>query len=314
MLRVCGGHEDPADALARQGQALGVGVAHDRAVVDARHPRHLGAVGDLTVGLVGDEVDLGAKARAGLAERAGERLEVGARVDGPHGVVGRVDDDGLGARRDGGSHGLDVDLEGLGVGEDLHARGARRLDPDAVLREVRGDHDDLVPVVHDRVERDGEGGRGAAGQVEVASSSRALAEAAGEARGHGLAHGGQAARGRVAVQLRRGQRERALDRGAHGVRRGDGGVAKREVKDVLGADLGLPGARVRRDLADGGLLRPVRAALLVDAHFCSSRQRFSWLLYSQPQAGAAGAKSGRFCTTYPAALLARRFGSPQRRL
>ena len=94
-----------------------------------------------------------------------EVLEVLLGVDGPDWVVGRVDHDGLGALVDGGGDGGHVDLEGLGIGHDLDARGARSLDPDAVLGEVRGNDDDLVAGVDQRVEADGERGGGTAGEV-----------------------------------------------------------------------------------------------------------------------------------------------------
>lgn len=93
-------------------------------------------------------------------ERGSELLEGLARVDGAHGVVGRVDDDGGGALGDGGGNGVGIDLECGGVGHDLDAGATARLDPDAILREVRGDDDDLVTRIGYRMERDGERGGG----------------------------------------------------------------------------------------------------------------------------------------------------------
>ena len=118
------------------------------------------------------------------------------------------------------------------------------------------------------MEANGERGGGTAGEVDV-TGGVAGAKAAVEARGHGLASGGQAGGRRVAVQLRGRQLQRAGDGGAHGLRCRDGGVAQAEVKDVFRADLGLAGAAVGGNLADGGLLRAVGVALLVDGHGCS---------------------------------------------
>ena len=53
-----GAAQQPADALARQGQGFAVAVAHKGIVIEIRQPRHaVSAEDDLTVGLVGNQVD-----------------------------------------------------------------------------------------------------------------------------------------------------------------------------------------------------------------------------------------------------------------
>ena len=172
----------------------------------------------LAVGLVGDEVDVGALAVVGGCERGGEVAEVLLGVNGADGVVRRVDDDGLRALGDCSGNGIDVNLEGLGIGHDLDAGRAGGLDPHAVLGEVRRDYDDLVARVHRRVEADGERCRGAAGQIDVTGAIRRT-KAAVEAGGHGLAGGRKARRRRVAVQLRGRQLQRPGNGGPNGLGR-----------------------------------------------------------------------------------------------
>ena len=102
MLGVRRWHEHPADALTGKRQALRVAVTDDGALVDGGHPGNLGTVGDLAIRLVGDEVDGMIRLLAATLERGSKLLEGLARIDGAHGVVGRVDDNGGGALGDGG--------------------------------------------------------------------------------------------------------------------------------------------------------------------------------------------------------------------
>ena len=51
------GNVNVADALARQGQALRPGIAHDGVLIVVRSKRHIQVVDDLAVRLIGKQVD-----------------------------------------------------------------------------------------------------------------------------------------------------------------------------------------------------------------------------------------------------------------
>ena len=134
-----------ADALAGEGEGFGPAVNHQRVAVelgDVRyfHPRK----GDLPVGLVADEVD-GVSVLVGLFfQQSGEFFQRLLGIHRSGGVVGGVDNEQLGFRRDEPFQGGKVDLKTLDLrGRHLHD-SPHRLDKDAVLREKGGKDHDLI--------------------------------------------------------------------------------------------------------------------------------------------------------------------------
>lgn len=100
---------DIADALARKRERLREGIAEDGVLIHIHGIGHLLAVGELAVGLVGDEED-----RPILTlffEQPSERRELFFVIHDARGVVGRIDEDALRMFVDGLLHGGKVDME-----------------------------------------------------------------------------------------------------------------------------------------------------------------------------------------------------------
>lgn len=72
-----------------------------------------------------------------LRQDLGQFLDRGLGVDDAGGVVGAVDDDALGVRREGLVKGGKVDLEVLDVGGDRHQLRPGALHEDLILRKIR---------------------------------------------------------------------------------------------------------------------------------------------------------------------------------
>lgn len=122
----------------------------------AGQPGHHGAViGQLAVGLVGDEVDNCAKLAALGLKQCAELFEHVGGVDDACGIVGVIEYHGLGLRRNGRADGVKVGHEALfGRCGDDHYLGVRIADVVVVLEEVRGYDDDLVSGVAEHAEDD----------------------------------------------------------------------------------------------------------------------------------------------------------------
>ena len=150
------GHKNPSNALAWQGQGLGVRIAHDGVLIDARNPRHVNAcIGNLSIRLIADQIKRRTVLLAARAQKRRQRFQAFARVHRAHRIVRRVDHDRTRALRDGRTQCIDVRLEVGFARRNFHAPRTCRLNPDFVLREIRGDDDDLVPFrQHQRMERD----------------------------------------------------------------------------------------------------------------------------------------------------------------
>ena len=228
-----------ADALAGEGEGFRPGVADNHVLHAVRHPGHLDpVVGELAVGLVGDDVDGGAVLAALLDEGVGELPEQLRRIDDAGGVVGVIEDDGLGLRRDGPRYGPDVGHEAvrLARGHDDDPAAGRR-DVVVVLEEVGADADDLVAGVQERRHGDAEPAGRADGHDDVVLGV-AGAEARVERVRDGAAHLGIAGVGRVAVDVHGVLvRDDVYDGFLNRLGRREVGIADGVIEDVLPAEL-----------------------------------------------------------------------------
>ena len=254
------GHKNVADTLARQRQRLRPGVAHHSVLVDSGHPRHLDvSVGNLTVGLVGNEVDRAAVGFAGTAQDVGNTLEHLAGIDGTRGVVGRVDDDRTRLGADAAGKVGEVGVHGVLARRRQHAGAAGVLDPHAVLGEEGGDDHDLVARLGKGADAGIECGGRTHGHVEhagVVLSAEALVQAVRNGRARGDVALGRS----VAVQLDGGRVEGLDERLLHLGGSRNGGVADGEVEHLVGTDLRLAGQAVGEQLTD---CRTLGAQLIV---------------------------------------------------
>ena len=229
-----------ADALAGQGQGLGVGVADDGVAVQAGDKGHGDiAVHQLAVGLVGDNIDRVAVFGALALQQDGQTPQSLLGVHHTGGIVGGIDDDGLGMGRDALLHGVQMDLERLGIGGDHHQLAAVGSDEGTVLGEKRSHGHDLGITVQNESLDDGDQGRRRAAGEEQLTGLHIQAEAVGEVLGHGGAGILEAVGHGVAVEPDR-------VRGVHNSMDGlidlfggrDAGIAQGIVKDLIRAHLG----------------------------------------------------------------------------
>lgn len=131
-------------------------------------------------------------------------------------------------------------------GHDAHA-AARRLGIDGILREIRCEHDGLVPRAEERACQDRQRTRRAVGHVDILRAVR-LAERLREVGRDLFTHRCHARCGRIGVQLRgRHGMQQMLDGRVHTVRRVDARAADGKVIDVFRADLGRAALAVGRD-------------------------------------------------------------------
>ena len=268
---------EKAHALTGQGQRLAVGIAVDRVRVNCWQERHLHpAIDQLTVRLVGDDVDRVAVLGLLFAQQGRQRLKLRARDNDAGGVIRGVQNEQRGLFRHCGRERLQIERKRVRPARhDAHA-AARRLGIDGVLREVRCEHDGLIPRAHERTREDRQRTRRAVGHVNVLRAVR-LAEGVRQIGRDLFAHGRHARRGRVGVQLRgRHGAQQALDGRVHAVRRVDARIADGEVIDVFGADLGRAALAVGRDLADGAAALAPVDHLFRDHAFASSRYCFKY--------------------------------------
>ena len=271
------GDADVADTLAGHGQRLGVRIADDGIAVDAGDIRDFGIVIDqLTIGLVGNDVDRVAVLGLLFAQQGRQRLKLRARDNDAGGVIRGVQNEQRGLFRHCGRERLQIERKRVRPARhDAHA-AARRLGIDGVLREVRREHDGLIPRTHERTREDRQRARRAVGHVNVLRAV-SLAERPCQIGRDLFAHGRHARRGRVGVQLRgRNGAQQPLDGRVHTVRRVDARVADGKVIDVFGADLSRAALAVGRDLADGAAALAPVDHLFRDHAFASSRYCFRY--------------------------------------
>ena len=114
------GDADIADALARHGEGLGVGIAHDGVAVYAWDKGHYGViVHKLAVRLIGDYIDRVAKLRAPALKERSKLTQRLLTVNDTGWVIRGVNDDGLRVRRERAVERFNVYLEALGIGRNL---------------------------------------------------------------------------------------------------------------------------------------------------------------------------------------------------
>ena len=240
-----------ADALAGQGQGFAVGVAHQGVIVQiGQIGRFFPVEHQLPVGLVRDEVDGTAVFLLLLPEQAGQLLQ---HLPGQHhaaGIVGGIDDEGPRIASEPAFQGRQVHLQVLPFRRHDHRFRAGSLHEDLVFREKGRQQHHLIPGQAHGLQADGQGGRGAAGQIEVVRADLGP-EAALQGVGHGLPHPGVAGGGGIAVQQQGIRRIlQAGDGLLHLRRRGHAGVAQTEIEHLVRADLGGAHLAVLKYLAD----------------------------------------------------------------
>ena len=218
-------------------------------LVERGHVGNLGAIGDLTVRLVADQINRMPVLLFLAREQRSERLEVLARVDSAHRVVRRVDDNTCGLRRESGVDGIDIHLEVGLVRRNLDRRATGGLGPHSILGEVRGDHHDFIPRVGNRIDADGEASGGASGKIDLVGRS-IDAETAADIVSHCLARAGSARGWRVAMERARRLLDELGDGLGHSIRCRNARVADGEVKHVLLTDFGLALKAVGEKLAN----------------------------------------------------------------
>ena len=195
-----GRHEDISDTLAGQGERLAVRIA-DQGIVEVRDKGDfLSVIDKLSVRLVRDDEQL----MPVLFLRRCEHLaHHGKRFFTEYcagWVIGRIDDNRLHALVKRIFKRLDIRLHTEVGGRNNDHLRARVLDKHLVLREKRSQHDDLVSRIAQRLYRNGEGRRRAAGHVNaVHGNIIARTSALGLCRG--FARADRAGRGGIAVQV-----------------------------------------------------------------------------------------------------------------
>ena len=157
-----------SQALAGQAQALGEGEAGQGVGVERRRVGHGPAIkGDIPVGLVADKEDVVAVGPALLGQDLRQPGQGVSRVDHTSGVVGGVDEDAGDLL---GQHllkGLQIGLEGRGLGRHHPEMGTGALHIGAVLREVGGKGQYLIPGPGHGAQGVGNGTRRARGGKDI---------------------------------------------------------------------------------------------------------------------------------------------------
>ena len=237
-------------------------------LVDRGHPRHLGTVHDLAVRLIRDEHNriLGIALSVGLAQNIGQSRQRVARIYGTGRVVGRVDNDGCRLVGDRLEYVIHAQLECVLVGKRLDTRAAGLLNPNAILRKVRGDNNNLVARIRNGVERAGERSRGTHRHKDVFALI-ARAKAAVERFGHSGTTLRQARCGRVAVQLVARQLQGLLNGLRHSSGCRNARIAQRKIEYVFRTDLRLALKAIAKNLTDDGAFRTASIHGFVDHLF-----------------------------------------------
>ena len=174
-------------------------------------------------------------------------------VDDAGGIVGRVDDDGAGARRDGRFYGIEVYLEAV-VGVDHHSHAVVVVYVVEVLEEVGGEDDDFFAGVEDGLQHHVGGGCRAAGHGYLVAGERE-AQFFAESIGHGLAGLHITGVGHIAMHSGHRLAGKAAQLVLEFGGRLDDRVAQRQVKDVFRSYLGLEGYPFLKDPANPAAFR-----------------------------------------------------------
>ena len=248
-------HDDVAYALSCKREGLAVRIADERILVILREVRHLAAVSDLAVRLIGNEEDRMIVFLLLLAKECGKFFNRLLRVYGAARIVRRIDNDALRPGRKTLLQGDEVNLKILRLGGHDAKIRADGLDKAAILGKERRKGDELVALLGERLEAHGDRRRRARRHEEV-PARKVRAEALVDTRGKRFAHGGIARRNGVAVHrlrlhLRHDCKNRLLDE----IGRRDIGIAEAEIADVFLPHLLRSLPAVLKDLADRRLLR-----------------------------------------------------------
>ena len=259
-----GGNIDIADPLPGQGQGLGVGIADNGIPVDGGNEGNLHPVGQLPVGLIGDKIDgvaIGSRLLFQKGAQSGQRL---TGVDHAGGVVGGVDEDGLGA---GGDHGLqpgEVNLEAGNIRGHHPESEPCFFGEGLILREVGGNGQNFPAGNGQGPENADQLRRGAAAQEEFlrfCGYTIAGVQIVGNGGSCFQITGG----GGVAVDQQRVHIRENIPDGLVYLRgRGDGGVADGVIKHILRPHNGGPAAAVLKQLPDAGAVGPQPIGFFID--------------------------------------------------
>ena len=254
-VRALGRHEDISDSLTGNGEGLTVGIANYCVIVVVGNVRHYrAAVNQLSVGLVCDDEYLVTNLCLLLFKDSGQLFDGILGENYACGVVGRVYDNCLCFFGKSGFKGVKVDLEVLFSALHNVKPCSRLFSEYLILREEGRKCDDLLTLVDNSVESDGEGRRRTAGHVDICgrrvareNSLDALSNSSSYAQ---ITCGGGIAVERHGVSLGDETKECVCKL----LRCGNAGVADAEVKDLIVADLGLSLLCVLKYFSDHGAL------------------------------------------------------------
>ena len=246
------GHQHITDALTGQGQGLGIGIANHRVGVDVGQEGHVHAVGQFPIGFVGHNIN-GMTEFLGLpGQQAPQSPEGFCGVHHTGGVVGGIDDDGLGAGGQHGFHGGQVNLESGHIGGNHLENQTRRFREGLVFREIGGDGQDLAAGNSQGRENRRQFRCGTATDEQVLGTHTGI-EPGVQVVGDGLAAGKITHGGSIAVDGQTvGVTEDFTDGIVHGIRCGNRRVAQGIVADVFPAHNGRPLTAVFKEVPDAG--------------------------------------------------------------
>lgn len=160
--------DDIADPLPGQGQGFAVGIADEGIPVILQHIRHMDPViADFPVRLIRNQVNAGPQLLLLFFQQGSQALDDLLGIDDPGGVVGRVDEDGLGLGRDGPAEGREVRFEVGDVRRHHHQLAAVVAHVAAVFHEIRGKGDHFVTRVQQGFQEHIETPGGTAGHEDV---------------------------------------------------------------------------------------------------------------------------------------------------
>ena len=267
-------HVHIAHPLSGEAQALGPGVADDGVVIDAGDPGGDGiAVDQLPVGLIGDDVDGLAVLRTLAVQQCGQLLKGLGGVDGTGGIVGGVEDDGLGIGVQGVLQGGKIDLEVGDVRRDHHQTTAGALHEGTVLGE-EGSHGDELGIFHSQSADDAHQLRSRAAADEQVICPDTGVVTLIQVICHRLPQTQIAGGGGVAVDSQGGH---FRDDGGDGLvdpgGGGDRGVAQGIVEDILRTYDGGPLAAIFKQLPDAGTVGTQGVHILVDHLVSPQKER-----------------------------------------
>ena len=268
-----------ADALAGERQGFRPAVAHHSIGVILRQIGNLHAViGQLPIGLIGNQVDIRSELMLLFPQNPAHFPAGFRRIDHAGGVVGVVDDHGLGSGGDFLCKFLKIGLKVRGVGGHHHQRAVviRHIIP--VLGKIRGKGQHLVAGIQERFEDHVQAACRAHGHDDIVFV-KIRAEPAVQLLRHRLAHIGVAHVGHIAVYHQRILLIEDLPDGVlHRCGSRNRGIAQREVIDILRAELPR---HILALLKHGANHRIVIGKLF---HFFRDHFRFSFRVAAWPHA------------------------------